>query len=119
MNKRTYKKPEMSFVELRGADAVADVCWAFAKNGQPFYLDFDGPGYMEIKMNPSESGCDGGTIKEVLYYKDGAFDHKCMDTMDEHYQEVLKGVKASPGNGNSAEPFKGSPFSGTPDGSWS
>lgn len=35
--KKTYIEPQSKFVQTRGADAVADVCWAYGKNNKDFF----------------------------------------------------------------------------------
>ena len=105
---KNYEKPLMKFVLLTANSAVADVCWAYARNSKEFYYNTSGPGYAKIVMNPGAKGCDGGTIASVEYLNGATEDKRA---------EIDAGVALA--TGNSAEPFKGSPFSATPDPSWS
>lgn len=107
MVKKYYVKPEMNFVKTRGTEAVADVCWAYAKNGHEFYYNTSGPGYAKITMTTT-NGCDGGIIANVEYLNGATADKR---------SEIDAAVALA--GGNSAEPFKGSPFSQSPGSSWS
>ena len=46
--KRKYNSPQMQWVPIRSNRAVADVCWAHAKNVKPFYYNTYGTGYAEL-----------------------------------------------------------------------
>lgn len=107
MTKKIYSEPKSRFVQMRGAQAVADVCWAFAKNGKEFYYNTSGPGYAKITMTTT-GGCDGGIIANVEYINGATADKR---------SEIDDAVALA--GGNSAEPFKGSPFSDKVDNSWS
>lgn len=107
MTKKTYSEPKSRFVQMRGAQAVADVCWAFAKNGKEFYYNTSGPGHVKITMTTT-GGCDGGTIASVEYLNGATEDKR---------SEIEAAVALA--GGNSAEPFKGSPFAQNPDPTWS
>lgn len=107
MKKRCYVEPKSSFVRMRGAAAVADVCWAYANNKKEFYYNTSGPGYAKITLTTTR-GCNGATIANVEYL-DGATDDKRAE---------IDAAVASAG-GNKAESFSGSPFSNDPNPSWS
>lgn len=107
MKKRCYVEPKSSFVRMRGAAAVADRCWSYAKSGKEFCYNTSGPGYAKITLTTT-GGCNGATIADVEYCK-GATEDKRAE---------IEAAFASAG-GNSAENFLGSPFSREPDPGWS
>lgn len=107
MKKRCYVEPKSSFVRMRGAAAVADVCWAYANNGKEFYYNTSGPGYAKITLTTT-GGCNGATIANVEY----------SDKVTGDKRAEIEAAVASAG-GNNAEPFSGSPFSQKVDPSWS
>lgn len=107
MKKRCYVEPKSSFVRMRGAAAVADRCWSYAKNGKEFYYNTSGPGYAKITLTTT-GGCNGATIADVEYFN-GATEAKRAE---------IEAVVASAG-GNSAENFLGSPFSHKANPGWS
>ncbi|MBP3697564.1 MAG: hypothetical protein J6J45_08480 [Clostridia bacterium] len=105
-----YEKPKMNFVATQAKEAVADICWAYATGhkGKSMYYDIPGKGYAEVAIYETTGGCDGAIFTIVAY-------HNGATSADEHY--VLDAINMA--GGNSAEPFKGSPFEKKPDPSWS
>lgn len=106
----SYEKPKMKFVATQAEDAVADICWAYATGhlGKSMYYDIPGAGYAEIAIYETTGGCDGA-IFTIVAYHDGA------TSADEY--KVREAIAMA--GGNSAEPFKGSPFEKKPDPKWS
>ena len=100
----------MNFVATQAKDAVADICWAYATGhlGKSMYYDIPGKGYAEIAIYETTGGCDGAIVTIVGY-------HNGATSADE--QKVWDAITIS--GGNSAEPFKGSPFVRKPDPNWS
>lgn len=101
-------------MQTRGADAVADVCWAYGKNNKDFFYNTSGPGYVKINMQAG-NGCDGSTISSVQWYNPATSAFEAASASQ--IAQVQAGVDLA--QGNSAEPFKGSPFSDKADSSWS
>ncbi|MDD6276745.1 MAG: hypothetical protein PUB20_07985 [Clostridia bacterium] len=112
--KRKYVEPQTKFVATRASGALADVCWAYGKNGKEFFYNTSGPGYVKINMQAG-NGCDGSTIASIQWYDPSISGY--TDATAAQIAEVQAGVDMA--TGNSAEPFKGSPFSNSVDSSWS
>ena len=66
MKKRLYEKPNIQLVPIVPEQAVADVCWAYAMNKQPFYYNVPGRGYAILKI-ASSGGCNGGVLFDIDY----------------------------------------------------
>ncbi len=115
MKKRLYEKPNIQLVPIVPEQAVADVCWAYAKNKQPFYYNVPGRGYAILKI-ASGGGCNGGVLFDIDYSATDLTPEE-IASFDAHMEKVIAQAKAAAGN--NATPFKGSPFSGSTDSSWS
>lgn len=113
--KRIYAKPNMRSVPIVSGQAVADICWAYAKNGKSFYYDVPGRGYAILQITSSR-GCDGGTLFDIDYSEANLTPEE-IASFDAYMEKIIAQAKATAGN--SAEPFKGSPFSSSADPSWS
>ena len=112
--KRSYSSPQMQWVPIRSNRAVADVCWAYAKNTQPFYYNTYGTGYAELYAVGRK--CDRDVFFEIKYYpEDMTLEQKAL--ADKDMQRVIAQVIASmpqkPTN------YKGSPFVTDPGSDWS
>ena len=104
MTKKTYSEPKSRFVQMRGAQAVADVCWAYVNNGKEFFYNTSGHGYAKITMQKGTgNGCDGAAITSVEYIGIDATADVAVLRKEIDAAVALAG-------GNSAEPFSGSPF---------
>jgi hypothetical protein len=112
--KRQYRSPEIGWVPIRSSKAIADVCWAYAKNTQPFYYNTYGTGYAELYAVGGK--CDKNVYFEVKYYpEDMSDDQKAI--ADKDMQRVIAQVIATmPQKPNN---YKGSVFSPNVDPSWS
>lgn len=112
--KREYNSPTMYWVPICSSRAVADVCWAYAKNVKPFYYNTYGNGYAELYA--MGGSCKRDMTFEIRYMPEdmSAEDKK---RADEDMQKVIARVLASlPNNPNN---YKGSIFSPTVDPTWS
>lgn len=118
MNKRNYKKPEMNFVALRGENAVADTCWAYANNKKIFYYDYPGPGYLKLNLRKVTNGCDGAKVENVVYYNQNGNEDNANKPAD---ADSIVQAAVDQARGNSAEPFAGfgTDFSDNPNPGWS
>ncbi len=106
-----YERPSVKFVETLPSHSIADICWAYGANGKKFYYNSPGTGYVELKLNVKGS-CDIVTPNDVtIVYLNGA----------QPSAELIADLAAAmaTAGGNSAEPFKGSPFEKSPSSSWS
>lgn len=121
MNKKNYKKPEVEFVALRAEKAVADTCWAYANNGQIFYYDYKGEGYLSLRLNKVQgNGCNGTTnVIDVVYYIGGVKQNYVPDGALKEVQDAIEATKQGSGSGNSAEPFAGDNFGNKVNPGWS
>lgn len=106
-----YSKPQLRFVATKAEDAVADICWAYATghSGKSFYLNTPGPGYAELAIYETTGGCDGAIVTIVGYHNGAS-----AATGEAAIKEAL-----AIAGGNSAEPFKGSPFEKKVSSKWS
>ena len=112
--KRTYDSPQMQWVPICSNGTVADVCWAYAKNTQPFYYNTYGTGYAELYAVGGK--CDKNVFFEIKYYpEDMSAEERAR--ADEDMQKVIAHVIATmpqkPTN------YKGSPFTPSVDPNWS
>lgn len=112
--KRTYNSPEMHWVPVCSNSAVADVCWAYANNGKPFYYNTYGKGYAELYAMGGK--CNKNVFFEIRYYpEDLSAEEKAIADAD--MQRVIAQVTAEmPQKPNN---YKGSSFSPSVDPSWS
>ena len=113
--KRVYEKPNIQCVHNASEQAVADVCWAYAKNKQPFYYNVPGRGYAILKI-ASGGGCNGGVLFDIDYSETDLTPEE-IASFDAYMEKVIAQAKAQAGN--NATPFKGSPFSADEDPTWS
>ena len=113
--KRPYEKPNIQCVTIASEQAVADICWAYASNKQPFYYNVPGRGYAILKI-VSSGGCSSGVLFDIDYSETDLTPEE-MASFDAYMEKVIAQAKAQAGN--NATPFKGSPFSGTEDPTWS
>ena len=112
--KRAYTSPEMHWTPVCSNRAVADVCWAYAKNTQPFYYNTYGTGYAELYAAGGK--CDRDVFFEIKYYpEDMSPEEKQLadDDMQKVIARVMAEMPQKPTN------YKGSPFVQDPDSSWS
>ena len=113
--KKLYEKPNITCVPIMSGQAVADICWAYAKNKQPFYYNVPGRGYAILKI-ASNGGCSSGVLFDIDYSATDLTPEE-IASFDAHMEKVIAQAIASAGN--NATPFKGSPFSGATDPTWS
>ena len=112
--KRAYSKPTMCWQPVRSSRAVADVCWAYANNTQPFYYNTYGAGYAELYI--VDSRCDKNVKFEIRYYPEdlSAAERAAADAdMARVIAEVRATMPNKPNN------YKGSVFQPDIDPSWS
>ena len=112
--KRAYHSPQMQWVPVCSNSAVADVCWAYAKNVKPFYYNTYGRGYAALYA--MGGSCDKNVFFEIRYYpEDLSPAEKALADAD--MQAVIARVMAEmpqkPTN------YKGSVFSPSIDPDWS
>ena len=112
--KRAYTSPEMYWTPICSNRAVADVCWAYANNTQPFYYNTYGTGYAELYA--VGGGCTKDVVFEIKYYPENmSAAEKAL--ADSDMQRVIAQVKAT--MTNKPNNYKGSPFVQDPSPSWS
>ena len=114
--KNEYVKPSMQWVPMRSNDAVADVCWAYAKNGKDFYHDIPGYGHAILRIT-SNGGCNGGVLFAVEF-SDPNMTSAQIASAKAYMDKVIAQAKAESGGGK-ATSYKGSPFEGSVSPSWS
>lgn len=112
--KRIYSSPQMQWVPILSNAAVADVCWAYANNTQPFYYNTYGKGYAELYAVSGK--CDKNVFFEIKYIPENmSAEEKALADAD--MQNVIARVVAEmpqkPTN------YKGSPFSPDVGSDWS
>ena len=113
--KRTYATPTIEYVQVRSNQNVADICWAYAKNGKNFYYDI--PGYGYAILNVVGRNCNKGTVIGVEFSDPSGMTSAQIAAAEAYMQEVIAEAKAIAGN--NAQPFKSSPFVSSPDSDWS
>ena len=113
--KRTYECPKMEYVLVQSEQNVADICWAYAKNGKDFYYDIPGYGYAILHV--VGRSCNTGTVIAVEFSDPTGMTSAQIAAAEEYMQDVIAQAKATAGN--NAQPFKGSQFVGNPDLDWS
>lgn len=107
-----YQKPSLKFIQTRPSGSVADVCWstaiAMGNNGDTFFFDVSGPGYIELRMfGGADSGCTCAMVQIVAYHGGAT-----SATDSEVWAALQTGC-------NSCPRFQGSPFQDDPLPSWS
>ena len=115
--KREYVSPSMQWVAMRSNEAVADICWGYANNGKKFYHDIPGMGYAIIKIT-SSGGCKANLVFVVEFSDGTQMTPTEKATAQAYIDKVIAQAKAQSGGGNASN-YKGSPFSASPDTSWS
>ena len=112
--RRVYEKPNMQWKPIRSSVAIADVCWAYANNRQPFYYNTYGLGYAELRV--SGGGCTKDVTIVITYIPESmsAADRAAADA---DMQRVIAEVKAT--MPNKPNNYKGSVFSPDVDNRWS
>lgn len=113
--KRKYEKPYLQWVAMQSNEAVADICWAYARNGKDFYHDVPGIGYAILTVT-GKSGCDN----KATFVYEFSNPHLTASQRAEaqaYIEKVIAEAKATAGN--KASSYKGSPFTQNPDVSWS
>lgn len=114
--KKEYVKPSVQWVSMRSSEAVADICWAYARNGKDFFHDIPGYGYCIITIQGG-SGCDANAVF-VLQYSNPNMTDAQRQQAESYMQGVIAQAKAEAGN--KASSYKNSNhFSKNPDPSWS
>lgn len=114
--KRPYVKPKIERVPIRPDQAVADICWAYAKNGKPFYYDVPGVGYAQIHA-VAKGGCSSATDFTVEIFADRPMTSAQIAQAEQFIlQHINESVALA---GNKPSPFKGSDFSKSPSPDWS
>ena len=112
--KRIYEKPTMHWNPVLSQHAVADVCWAYANNKQPFYYNTYGLGYAELYA--ISGGCTRNVDFGITYIPE-SMSAEDRASADADMQRVIAQIKAEmPPKPNN---FKGSPFVSNADPSWS
>ena len=112
--KRFYEKPTMHWNSIRSQRAIADVCWAYANNKQPFYYNTYGTGYAELYA------VSGGCTRDVVFgitYMPESMSAEDRARADADMQRVIAEIRAT--MPNKPNNYKGSPFVAGPDSSWS
>ena len=106
--KKTYSTPSVRFKSIRLNENISDICWAYAAGhvGEKLYWDADPTksGYVSFAFN-TKSNCDSATESYITVY---------TWLNDITSQSAARARIITLPGGNSAEPFKGSPFSKTP-----
>ena len=103
--KRSYESPKMHWVPIRSSSAVADVCWAYAKNTQPFYYNTYGTGYAELYAVGRK--CDRDVFFEIKYYPESMSAEERAAADKDMQKVIAKVVAEMPQKPNN---YKGSPF---------
>lgn len=112
--KRKYNSPQMQWVPIRSNRAVADVCWAHAKNVKPFYYNTYGTGYAELYAVGNK--CNREVTFEIKYYPETmtAEEKAAADADMQHViAQVVAEMPQKPTN------YKGSPFVDNVNPEWS
>ena len=112
--KREYVSPSMEWVSMRSTEAIADVCWAYAKNGKDFYHDIPGYGYAILHI--VGGGCSKGTLFAVEF-SDPTMTSQQVADAKAYMDKILAEAVAK--SGNNATAYKQSDFEARVDPSWS
>ena len=115
--KREYERPSLQWVAMRSNEAVADICWGYANNGKKFYHDIPGMGYAIIKIS-SSGGCKANLVFVVEFSDGRQMSESERIAAQAYIDKVIAQAKAESGGGKASN-YKGSPFSASPDYSWS
>ena len=113
--KRTYASPKIEYVQVHSNQNVADICWAYGKNGKEFYYDI--PGYGHAILHVTDKSCASTTLIGVEFSDSASMTSAQIAAAEAYMQKVIAESKAIAGN--NAQPFKDSPYVATPDPSWS
>ena len=113
--KRTYASPKIEYVQVRSNQNVADICWAYGKNGKKFYYDIPGYGYAILHV--TTRNCASSTIIGVEFSDPAGMTSAQIAAAEAYMQKVVAESKAAAGN--NAQPFKSSPYVASPDPDWS
>ena len=113
--KRTYASPKIEYVQVHSNQNVADICWAYGKNGKKFYYDVPGYGYAILKV--VGGSCTHSAVIGVEFSDPSGMTSAQIAAAEAYMQQVIAEAKATAGN--KAQPFKGSPFDASPDPTWS
>ena len=113
--KRTYASPKIEYVQVHSNQNVADICWAYGKNGKKFYYDIPGYGYAILHV--TNRSCASSTIIGVEFSDPSGMTSNDIAAAEAYMQRVIAEAKATAGN--NAQPFKSSPFDASPDPTWS
>lgn len=113
--KREYVSPSLQWVAMRSSDAVADICWAYARNGKDFFHDIPGVGHAILTITGG-SGCDNKATF-VYEFSNPHLTASQRAQAQAYIEKVIAEAKATAGN--KASSYKGSPFTQNPDVSWS
>lgn len=113
--KRVYEKPAMQWVAMQSNEAIADICWAYARNGKDFFHDIPGVGYAILSIVDSK-GCDNKATF-VYEFSNPHLTAAQRAAAQSYIEKVIAEAKATAGN--KASNYKGSSFVSSPDASWS
>ena len=113
--KREYEKPRLQWVTMEANEAIADICWAYAKNGKDFYHDIPGVGYAILTITGG-SGCDNKATF-VYEFSNPHLTAAQRAAAQAYIEKVIAEAKAKAGG--KASSYKGSVFVSSPETSWS
>ena len=113
--KRPYASPKIEYVQVHSNQNVADICWAYAKNGKEFYYDIPGYGYAILQI--VGGSCTSSAMIGVEFSDPSGMTSSDIAAAEAYMQRVIAEAKATAGN--KAQPFKNSPFDASPDPTWS
>ena len=113
--KRPYASPKIEYVQVHSNQNVADICWAYAQNGKKFYYDIPGYGHAILKV--VGGSCNHSAVIGVEFSDPSGMSSSDIAAAEAYMQQVIAEAKAIAGN--KAQPFKSSPFTASPDPSWS
>ena len=115
--KRKYEKPHLQWVAMQSNEPVADICWGYANNGQPFYHDIPGLGYAILEI-VSQGGCKADLVFVVEFSNGDQMTATERAAAQAYIDKAIAKAKAESGSGNTSS-YKGSPFVADPSPSWS
>ena len=113
--KRAYASPKIEYVQVHSNQNVADICWAYGKNGKTFYYDVPGYGYAILHV--TNNSCAKSTVIGVEFSDPQGMTSAQIAAAEAYMQKVIAEAIATAGN--KATPFKGSLFAASPDSDWS
>lgn len=114
--RKKYEEPKIQFTTLCLDEAVAGICWGYAKNGKSplLYYNLPGKGSLEFKVTDGGGGCDKGQPTEISYVidenKNGVIEQKERYTATQDHIQILYKAMHNEMGGNSGESFQGSEF---------